>query len=235
MRVLSSSDFLDLWDRGFHLHPLDQGLLVLGAALPNESYESLADWPFGRRNGALAQLGLRCFGPKPEAWTKCTQCGEKLEVEVDLRNLANEAVALGRSEPIVINGRSFRLPTSRDLALAAQEADERSAAIQLAKSCAMEGGDAPLWSDEDLDDVGEGMALADPLAEVTFHFTCPECGNEDNAALDIASFVWAEIEARAKRLLFEIHRLASAYGWSEREILSLSERRRALYLDMVEA
>ena len=31
----------------------------------------------------------------------------------------------------------------------------------------------------------------------------------------------------------EVHTLASVYGWTEREILSLSEPRRAFYLEMV--
>jgi hypothetical protein len=43
------------------------------------------------------------------------------------------------------------------------------------------------------------------------------------------------VEAAAKRLLGEIHNLASAYGWSEDAILSLSNSRRALYLQMVQA
>lgn len=237
MRALSSSDFLDLWERGLRLHPLDQGLVALGAAVPDESYESLADWPIGRRNRALARLGLGCFGPNPGAWTSCTQCGDVLEVEVDFRNLAKGAMENGsvEGEPILVKGRAFRLPTSRDLALAAEETDPRSAAVRLVASCAMEAGNMSLWSDEDLEEVGEEMALADPMAEISFQFRCPACGNEGNAALDIANFIWEEIAARAKRLIFEIHRLASAYGWTESEILALSEQRRALYMEMVQA
>ena len=44
-----------------------------------------------------------------------------------------------------------------------------------------------------------------------------------------------EIHAWAKRTLREVHTLASAYGWSEREILSMSAVRRALYLEMVQS
>lgn len=219
------------------MHPLDKGLLMLGAALPNASYESLADWSFGRRNGALAQLGLSCFGPKPGAWTRCMHCGEQLEVDLDFRKLAEGAADTGRAEgeSIVVRGRSFRLPTSRDLALAAQEADSRSAAVRLVERCAMVAGNGPNWSDEELDEVGASMALADPMGEITFYFGCPDCGTEGNAALDIATFIWEQIEARAKRLIFEVHRLASAYGWTETEILALSDHRRALYLEMVQA
>jgi hypothetical protein len=137
------------------------------------------------------------------------------------------------SETIVVNGRSFRLPTSRDLARAARESNPRLAAVRLLESCSLEKGASPTWSEEDLEDVGERMALADPMAETRLALHCPQCGNEWDETLDLTTFLWSEIEARAKRLLMEIHSLASAYGWTEKEILSLSEPRRAFYLEMV--
>ena len=44
----------------------------------------------------------------------------------------------------------------------------------------------------------------------------------------------AGASARAGALLHEVHRLASAYGWSEAQILALSPARRAQYLALVE-
>jgi hypothetical protein len=230
MRTLSSADFLDLWERGFRLHPLDQGLLALSAALPETPYASLADWPLGRRNRALAELRCSSFGPGLQGWVSCTRCGERLEVQLDGRVLMKHDAD---SETIVVNGRSFRLPTSRDLARAARESNPRLAAVRLLESCSLEKGASPTWSEEDLEDVGERMALADPMAETRLALHCPQCGNEWDETLDLTTFLWSEIEARAKRLLMEIHSLASAYGWTEKEILSLSEPRRAFYLEMV--
>ena len=40
-------------------------------------------------------------------------------------------------------------------------------------------------------------------------------------------------DAWALRTLAEVHRLASAYGWREQDILALSPARRQLYLGMV--
>jgi hypothetical protein len=77
------------------------------------------------------------------------------------------------------------------------------------------------------------MALADPMAEVLIELPCPACGTGHDSLLDIVSFFWSELEARAKRLLREIHDLATAYGWTESAILSLSDHRRAVYLDLV--
>jgi hypothetical protein len=232
MRTLASADFLDLWERGFRLHPLDRGLLALSAALTDTPYESLADWPLGRRNRALAELRCACFGPALQGWISCPQCAEKLEFQLDARALIGDNAA---GEPIVVNGRSFRLPTTRDLARAGREADSRVAALRLLQSCWMEAGPPPDFSDEELEQVGERMGLADPLSETRLKLHCPQCGNQWDETLDLVTFLWSEIEARARRLLLDIHDLAAAYGWTESEILSLSELRRATYLEMVRA
>ena len=52
---------------------------------------------------------------------------------------------------------------------------------------------------------------------------------------DIGAFFWSEIDAWAGRILQQVHVLASAYGWSERDVLALSPVRRQLYLGMVGA
>ena len=126
----------------------------------------------------------------------------------------------------------FRLPTSRDLARAAHEGDSRLAMVRLVESCQIATGEEVEWGDEEIEEIGEAMASADPLAEIRIELNCSECGYRWDEALDLVSFLWIEIEARAKRLLRDVHALASAYGWSEREILSLSEPRRQLYLEM---
>ena len=232
MRTLSGTDFLDLWERGHRLHPLDQGLLALSAALPESPRDNLADWPLGRRNQALAELRCSCFGPELQGWVECPQCGEKLEFQMDGRALM-EGGRRAPGETIVVNGRSFRLPTSRDLARAAREEDPRLASIRLLEICCLERDVSPSWSEEDVEAVGESLAAADPMAETRLSMHCPKCGREWDETLDFAAFFWSEIEARARRLLMEVHTLASVYGWTEREILSLSEPRRAFYLEMV--
>ena len=61
------------------------------------------------------------------------------------------------------------------------------------------------------------------------------CGHEWDELFDVVSFVWAELEVQACRLLQEVHVLARAYGWREGDVLALSPRRRRLYLEMVGA
>lgn len=138
-------------------------------------------------------------------------------------------------QTVVFKDQCFRLPTSRDLAQAVQQKDPETAAICLLERCRTDAGGAFCWSGEDLEQVGEKMALADPLAEVRIALECPACGNPSDETIEIVNFVWSEIEARAKRLVREVHAIASAYGWTETEVLSLSPARRALYFEMVQA
>lgn len=242
MHTLSNADFLSLWERGRPLHPLDRGLLAIALAFPDAAREAVADWPLGRRNRALAQLRCQYFGSVLEAWTSCAHCGEKVELKMD----AGAMIATYRPDEqehatVTMGTERFRLPTTRDVANALGGAsalpDPGAGAVRLARSCLLDraGLEEPDWTDDQLEEIGTRMAEADPLAEILLEFTCPECGTSSNGSLDIAAFLWEEIEAEARRLLYDVHLLASAYGWSEPEILALSRPRRRLYVDMVRA
>jgi hypothetical protein len=245
MRALAQADYLVLWESGQELHPIDQGLLAVQAAFPETRAESVADWPLGRRNRALARLYCACFGPKVAGWTRCRQCGERLEFAAD-----GQAMAQGDLEDSAVvvseSGHSFRLPTSRDLAQIAAAADAGAAAAQLLNLCRFSGeadvGDTEsaidavqtlAWSDEEIERIGDRFAEADPLAEILLNFDCPACKQNFAEPLDLASFFWSALDARVRRLLADVHALASAYGWSEAEILALSSRRRNYYLKQV--
>jgi hypothetical protein len=237
MRTLGNAEILGLWERGFRRHPLDRALLALAAAFPDLSYESLADWPIGLRNQALSKLFCQCFGLDLRAWTICANCNEKLEFEM------NPLLLTGRDfqednrliEPMTANGRVFRIPTSRDLAQAASATDPAAGAVRIVESCLL--GECPpaKWSDEELSAIGERLASADPLAEMCLTLHCPNCGKDWQETFDLVSFFWILVEARARQLLFAIHTLASTYGWSEADILSMSENRRAVYMEMLQS
>ena len=71
------------------------------------------------------------------------------------------------------------------------------------------------------------------MARIDLELHCSQCGIASAALLDIVSFFWTEIVSGARRIALEVHALASAYGWSEREILSLAPARRRRYLALV--
>jgi hypothetical protein len=233
MNMLTQTDLLALWETGRTMHPLDQGALAIAAGFL-ETTDRIADWPMGRRNRALAQLRCRWFAGTPRGWTSCPECAEKLEFELDARALA-ETAEPNPDATVEVRGWRFRLPTSRDLAALVRETDASSAV----RGLLMRIGDGGLGegelSEQEMEAVGEQLAVADPLAEVRLSFVCPNCDSQFEESVDLPTFLWAELEAYVRRLLVDVHRLASAYGWSEAEILGMSSARRELYLDMVMA
>jgi hypothetical protein len=80
-----------------------------------------------------------------------------------------------------------------------------------------------------LDALSQQIEKLDPQAEIRTALTCPACSHQWEVLFDIAGFLWTEINNWAERTLRSVNLLASAYGWTEREILSLSPVRRQLY------
>ena len=72
----------------------------------------------------------------------------------------------------------------------------------------------------------------DPLAEVLIDLRCEVCGAQWQALFDTVTFFWNELHARSRRLLQEVDLLARTYGWTEGEVLRMSEQRRGLYVEM---
>jgi hypothetical protein len=232
VQALTPAEILALWDAGRPLDPLDRGLLAASAAFSTP--EDPSDWPVGRRNRALALLHCATFGGVLRGWTPCGTCGEQLEFAFDGHSVAN-ATSEPDEQGLVNWGRWwFRLPTSRDLAAAAQEQSEPAATRRLMRACLV--GEEPAGealSEDDVKAIEERLAIADPLAEIRLHFDCPACSASFDESLDLGRFVWAAIDSRAQRILREVHVLASAYGWSEGQILALGWSRRSAYLQMV--
>ncbi len=247
MQSLTASEWLKVWERGQALGALERTLLLLAAAEPEMSVDALAELPLGACNARLLELRERTFGRTLTSVATCPQCGTRLEAELD----SSELRAVHRETPFapipfaVDRYRvQFRLPSTADLAVAA-EADMQAARRMLLERVIVEpdvselatgGAEAPGASGLPpfvLDAIAARMAEADPLASIRLALTCAHCGHAWEAALDIAAFLWDELDAWAQRILREVHTLASAYGWSEREILALSPQRRQAYLELV--
>ncbi len=229
MRALSSAELLDVWERGAALPPVQRAVALLAAGCP-EPPEALADWSVGRRDAGLLELRERTFGPRLAAVADCPGCGERLELAFDAEEIraapgaAEEEIAVAHGDGEV----RVRLPTSRDLAAVADAEDGRRA---LLRRCLLaEAGELP---DDLIETIEERMAEADPQARVLLDLSCPACSRRWQAPFDIDAYFWSELDAWARRTLREVHALASAYGWSEAEILGMSAPRRHLYLGMV--
>ncbi|TLF52863.1 hypothetical protein FEI13_03945 [Halomonas urmiana] len=236
MMALSPKRLLWAWEHGRRRHPIDRALLLHALAAPDLPPERLADQPLGCRNAALFTLRCAAFGSRLDAWLDCPACGERLEFPLEASQLPPTSAQ--HAEPLRVAGHRLTRPTSRHLARLVPLDDERQAAMQLLRDCLP--SNAPLPEDEaaltDLLEAAEAaLEVQDPWAELSLAFGCPACGHQDSASFDIADYLWEEIDARARELLDDVHVLARAYGWSEPQVLALSDARRTAYLERVQA
>ena len=241
MRALTAAEQLSVWERGQAEPPVRQALALLAAACPETPPDDLARLAIGRRDRLLLELRERTIGPHLVSVSSCPSCGERLEVELAVRDLLVDAKEEDAPLSVTLDGWEvrFRLPHSLDLlALAGstEPADARRRLIGtcLLAACSPDSEDAPVEAlpAAVLQAVADGMAAADPQADLELALTCPACSHAWLALFDIVSFFWTELDARARVLLHEVHVLASAYNWREADILALSPWRRRAYLEM---
>jgi hypothetical protein len=224
--TLAPDVLLTVWERGRRAAPLDRAVLLL-AAVAGIGPAEAAGWDVGSRDVVLARA-LAGLGGSP-VWgaVSCGACEAELDVPVDVDAIAEwPVVAPGceyRAGPVV-----FRLPSSADLA--AVRGLPPAAARDLIMAGCVVGG----LADPDLAVVVEAaMEEYAPAAALSLAVACPDCSAGTSVAFDAGALLWAEVSARAVELLRDVHVLASAYGWTEPEVLALGERRRAAYLELV--
>lgn len=245
MQQLSASNILNIWEIAISLSPSERALTMLTLACPDMTGDDLSALPIGQRDGLLLNIREKTFGSRLSGFTQCPKCCEGIEL-----SFSTEDIRANQGPPAARENRSFeladadirvrfRLLDSRDLVAVKQSKDSRGAAVLLADRCILEvsrGGEPIGLTDLPiavLNRVAACIIESDPLTEVLLDLHCPACGHTWRMLFDIESFLWAEISAAAKRLLREVHVLASVYGWSEADILSMSTARRHLYLEMV--
>lgn len=232
MTPLSPARLLAVWESGARRHPIDRAVLLHALAEPQLAPDTVADQPLGRRNAAILALREACFDGPLAAWVDCPDCGERMSFEVDTAALPPRPD--GPADPLRLGPLTLALPTSRHLAQTLAHTDPDAAAQALLRVCLEEAGAADAATlDEWIDAAGEAIDAADPWADLALSLSCPACQAPVEASFDIADYVWDELGGHAQALLDEIHQLAMAYGWSEGQILALSDTRRAAYLARV--
>lgn len=254
MRALSTIALMEAWERGLGRSLSQRALALLAAGWPEASTDWLARLPIGQRDRHLLSLRELTFGVQLSARAACRSCGAQLELTFSASDIPGASPAglrvhddhedddaLDRVYAVAHDGAEleYRLPTISDLAALDGESDVSRARALLLERCVVavraEGTAVPLGSASPalLNALAEQMSQHDPHGDVQMAFRCTECGSSSLVAFDIASFFWTEVHAWAQRTLRDVHTLASAYGWREADILSMTPQRRQLYLAFV--
>ena len=247
MRPLTDSAIIAVWERGLGSTSATRAWLMLSSDGDDAAPSQLAQLPVGRRDARLLELREQTFGPLLPCLAACPACHENLECNLNTGDLLSSVradnVPSSPSWLLQVGDYQiqFRLPDSRDLAGLSPDAEVAHNRAQLLQACLLSArrGDMEIPATalpvEVEAAVVNRMAELDPEADLQLKLDCPECGHQWNAPFDIVSFFWAELQAAATRALREVHELASAYGWSETGILSMTPRRRQAYLEMLRA
>lgn len=239
MRPLEASDILRLWETCGRLHPIDRALTMVGAACPEDPPEALARLPIGERERRAAALRMRSFGPRSAGACECPECGLELEIDAPLAEIL--AAPATDCEPFTVTIDDLELlvrtPDSRDQAALTRCPDDAAALRQLVDRCVIAAARDGVATVEPLTDVAvaelaAALAAHDTNAETLIALRCVRCDHAWTLLFDAGEFLWREVAARARRLLFEVHTLARTYGWHETEILGMTARRREAYLDL---
>jgi hypothetical protein len=228
MPAPTAAELLGAWEWSAPLGPVEREDTLLRLAEPGVEPAELA---VGERDARLLELRELLFGTELDGIAECPRCGEPVEYALETGDLL-----AGRPEraalDLVVSGHNLRarLPTGADLAEAASARDLDAARALLLERCLLEDFVVP---EADIAGVlAEQLAEADRLADARLSLACPECRHEWTVAFEAGAWLWSELEAWAWRTLLDVHALASAYGWSEAEILALGPRRE-LYLELV--
>jgi uncharacterized protein (UPF0212 family) len=237
---------LRVWETLHAATTIERSLGLLAAVWPELSSEQWRRVSIGDRDACLFLLQESLFGADLQTIAACPSCGERLESRFTVRDICVPPLLLPQPrEPLSLahGGYSvrFRLPCSDDLLELPAATDPDTVSAALLQRCVIEAQcNVTTIEPQQLPikvqrRVTEAMAEQDPLADLQMAVNCPACGHFWSATMDIAAYLWGELDDWAQDLLAEVHLLARHYAWSERDILSLSPVRRRFYLDLVQA
>lgn len=218
---------LQVWERGRLEHPIDRALTIL-SLFGRQPRHELAAMSVERRDTHLLAWHAALFGRKLPGYACCPKCGCGVDValSVEADDDPDELFTVG------VNGRTVtaRMPTSLDLVAVADCASIEESSATLVARCVEDGTHS---ADEEIARAVEAeWERRARLSGGVVLLACPDCDHQWNLGIDVAEFLWRELEIEAVRLVSEVDLLARRYGWSEREILSLSTTRRKLYLGL---
>lgn len=217
---------------------LEQCAIDPEGSLPAGIFRELS---IGKRLECL--LGLAAGGPEAVLSFpfKCGGCGEEIELELTIGEISarqHEADLIETVE-VEIKGEStaFRKPSGRDQENWAGMVfrDEREAARAMICTLTVTPVGWEALDADDLDRIDEAMDEADPLINFRCHVACGECGEQSEFLIDLCDTALGMLSRLQQQLIVTVHKLASHYHWSEKDVFAVPHWRRIEYLDLIAA
>lgn len=210
-----------------------RGLLV-PAGDTDVAADRVGELTLSDRDRLLAALYVHAFGDRVECRWVCARCREPFELTLSMRALVEQTFA--DAEPgctrdehghyATAAGTRFRLPNLDDHACLDGLPSDR-VEHELWRRCVAYVADG--------DDIDALMSAVGPLLDVELAASCPSCAEAQSVPFEIQRYFHAATARERPWLTREVHRLASAYGWSLAEILDLPRSLRREHVALVDA
>jgi transcription elongation factor Elf1 len=191
-----------------------------GEGVTEEAVRALA---IGDRQFLMRQLSAHLGHDQVWLTAACRRCGESFDFDVHQSALPVKEASESFPYAATAVGR-YRIPTGADQEAIATIDDDDDAVQALLARCTLEGSDG---SDPGAQ---EAMEAASPEVALAAAAVCPACGAKNEVAID----PYLGLRMDGQSLFMEVHRIASAYHWSEAQILALPRERRRLYLRLID-
>ena len=217
---------------------------VLGACVADDDdtpwpARAVAEWTLAERLQALLAVRIATISTHTMVSVICPMCDTGMELEIDL-----SAFLTSTPPPLATvrtsDGREVvvRLPRGVDQARWIDGAVDHPADIAASLVTGIDGvSPSPdfrvptHW----IDDIDDALRERDPLTALAASASCPECGTMTAHDIDLEALLLSELAAEQRRHLDDVYRLASAFHWTERDILALPSWRRRRYLAQLDA
>lgn len=206
------------------------------------SDDDIWHWSLKDRLQALLAIVIATLGRHLRVQVRCAQsgCRELMEIELDLADFGqiDEPTTLS-CQPEPDTELQLRLPNGCDQLywLRNSAAADNWFAKMATTLVTGINGEAPPedWQVPEawLDLIGAELEQHDTLMILEIDTRCPVCRQDMQIDLDIEEKFLALLAEEQKRLLHQIHQLASAYHWSEADIVALSRQRLHYYLTRI--
>lgn len=233
---MQTNSILDVWDHCVGKNQTIKGASLASLAFHDAHTSNIENWSIEKRDVALFHVRKSLFGNHFNNITNCPHCNQRVEWELDFQQLGIPSLeSVPDNVEIPINTPDYhlrvRLPLSNDLF----GKDE----FEIIKNCILNFKE---YQGEAIDKTIPKIIINQinyefdkvcKASNITYLLSCAECSHEWQVFFDIVSYLWQEIDQWAKTFLDQIYMLAKAFGWSERDIINMSENRRHHYLNLI--
>lgn len=233
---MNNSSILNIWDSCVDKNQAFKGVALASLALNEKNHSNISDWSIEKRDVALFHVRKTLFGNKFSNIAHCPQCNQTVEWDLYLQqmgipNLIDIPDNLEIPIKIADYNLMVRLPNSNDLFSNNKD--------KIIENCILNFKEYnEQLIDQKIPDilVNQISSKYDEICKasnITYHLNCVECEHKWQVIFDIVAYLWKEIDQWAKSFLGQIYMLAKTFGWSETDIINMSDNRRNYYLNLL--